>query len=369
MKKIITILFLMISTNIVSQNASTFFPSNTGYVWRYKIIPLDTLNNPIDSLVSFRVDSFATTVFLYNKDAKVVLSKTGLDPFLYEIPFLDSILYNMEGTNGNEYLGMNELEPFIDFLTQFLQDSTGEVYNFFKSFEGWKSYYRFANTVNVQYTVLQRDTTFTIDTLVLPLRFQILGRRLNDQTIDTEIGVFNCKKFTLERRLSYLINLPPPLPPLTVKIVGLLDTIWVAPQNWIVKTFTPSTTIDLNFIGLGSFTIPGFKTDIHNPPLSVNDDMKIIPELILYQNFPNPFNPITTIKWSSSIDGWTTLKIFDPLGVELIKLVDEFKPAGTYNVQFNSQEINKLSSFSSGVYFYQLKVGNYLQTNKMIILK
>lgn len=366
MKNLITLILLLTFVDSYTQNASTFFPTNQGHIWRYKMTPLDTLNNPIDSLVAFRVDSFATSALMYGKDAKVLLSKTGDDPFLYEEPYLDTILLNFEGTIGNEYLGMEQLSFIADLIGQFFQDTTGGVLNFFKSFEGWKSYYRFANAVNSQYTILQRDTTFTIDTLTLPLRFQILGRRLNDETIQTELGQFTCKKFTLERRISYLLLLPPPIPPLAVKIVGFLDTLWIAPNNWIVKTFLPSTTVDLTFIGLGSFSVPGMKMDVHNPPLSVNDIEFTSSNFKLYQNYPNPFNPSTVISYQLPVNSQVKLKVYDILGNEVMTLVDEYKEAGNYEVELN---VGQTISLSSGVYIYRLTVGEYTASKKMVIIK
>jgi hypothetical protein len=84
---------------------------------------------------------------------------------------------------------------------------------------------------------------------------------------------------------------------------------------------------------------------------------------LLSQNYPNPFNPSTTIKYSIAQFSNVVLKIFDILGNEIETLVDEEKPAGEYKVEFNG------TSLTSGIYFYQLKAGNYIETNKMILLK
>jgi len=83
----------------------------------------------------------------------------------------------------------------------------------------------------------------------------------------------------------------------------------------------------------------------------------------LNQNYPNPFNPSTRISWQSSVGRWQTLKIYDVLGNEIATLVDEFKSAGTYEVEFDG------SRLSSGVYFYQLRIGEFVQTRKMILAK
>jgi hypothetical protein len=83
----------------------------------------------------------------------------------------------------------------------------------------------------------------------------------------------------------------------------------------------------------------------------------------LEQNYPNPFNPSTTIKFTISDFGFTTLKIYDVLGNEVVTLVDEYKTAGSYEVEWNAKEL------PSGVYFYQLKTEGFIETKKMILLK
>ncbi len=83
----------------------------------------------------------------------------------------------------------------------------------------------------------------------------------------------------------------------------------------------------------------------------------------LEQNYPNPFNPSTTISWQLPVNSWLTLKVFDVLGSEVITLVNEYKQAGNYNVKFEG------SKYPSGLYFYQLKAGNFVQTKKMVLLR
>lgn len=95
------------------------------------------------------------------------------------------------------------------------------------------------------------------------------------------------------------------------------------------------------------------------------DDKKSeLPEnFALEQNYPNPFNPVTKIKWQSPISGWQTLKVFDMIGNEIATLVNEYKTAGKYEVDFDG---NKLAS---GVYLYKLITGNFVSTKKMILIK
>ncbi len=101
---------------------------------------------------------------------------------------------------------------------------------------------------------------------------------------------------------------------------------------------------------------------------------------VLYQNYPNPFNPSTKIKYTipsvtlSGVEGsLVTLKVYDVLGNEVATLVNEEKPAGTYELEFSakggSASGGNAYSLTSGIYFYQLKAGNIISIKKMILLK
>jgi hypothetical protein len=83
----------------------------------------------------------------------------------------------------------------------------------------------------------------------------------------------------------------------------------------------------------------------------------------LSQNYPNPFNPSTNIQFSIVRRQLTIVKVFDVLGREVATLVNEVKEPGTYTVQFNA------SSLASGVYFYRLQAGDFVQTKKLVLLK
>ena len=83
----------------------------------------------------------------------------------------------------------------------------------------------------------------------------------------------------------------------------------------------------------------------------------------LSQNYPNPFNPVTKIKYSVPGSEIVKIKVYDVLGSEIAVLVNEEKSAGTYEVDWDA------SRFSSGVYFYQLNAGSFIETKKMILLR
>ncbi|MFA6540950.1 MAG: T9SS type A sorting domain-containing protein, partial [Bacteroidota bacterium] len=83
----------------------------------------------------------------------------------------------------------------------------------------------------------------------------------------------------------------------------------------------------------------------------------------LEQNFPNPFNPSTTITYRMPAKGRVVMRVFDILGTEITTLVDGVRDAGEYHVQFDG------STLSSGIYFYQVQTDAALQTKKMMLLK
>jgi len=98
--------------------------------------------------------------------------------------------------------------------------------------------------------------------------------------------------------------------------------------------------------------------------IGVNNNSAEMPvKYSLIQNYPNPFNPVTSIKYSLPRSGFVSLKIYDVLGKEIIKLVNEYKQAGNYKVDFEA------SNISSGIYFYKLESANFSATKKMILIK
>ena len=127
------------------------------------------------------------------------------------------------------------------------------------------------------------------------------------------------------------------------------------------------------FYSFGNYKlVPRKNSDFvgHVTSLSVNETLPI--DYTLSQNYPNPFNPSTVIKYTipnlkSSLNSNVVLKIYDILGREVKTLVNENQRPGTYEIQFDTFSIEE--QISSGIYFYSLKVGDFFQTKKMILLK
>lgn len=96
---------------------------------------------------------------------------------------------------------------------------------------------------------------------------------------------------------------------------------------------------------------------------AVEIDLGTPQEYTLKQNYPNPFNPSTVISFSVPVTAPVTLKIYDVLGNEVATLVNEQKPSGVHEIEFNAAEL------TSGIYFYQLKSGAFTQSKKMLLIK
>ncbi len=96
---------------------------------------------------------------------------------------------------------------------------------------------------------------------------------------------------------------------------------------------------------------------------AVGNENTLLNKFSLEQNYPNPFNPSTAIQYAISSIQFVSLKLYDVLGNEVASLINEEKPVGAYEIQIDG------SKFSSGVYFYKLQAGNFIETKKMVLLR
>jgi len=144
----------------------------------------------------------------------------------------------------------------------------------------------------------------------------------------------------------------------------MLDAAWNTPKYLGTVKFKSGNKLE--FIARNNMTgvTNTYKYDGTDIPLSVRlDDQGIPTEYAISQNYPNPFNPSTKIAYSLPVSGFASLKVYDVVGREVAVLVNGYQQSGRYNIQFNAQNL------SSGMYFYQLKSGNFVQTMKMLLVK
>lgn len=150
----------------------------------------------------------------------------------------------------------------------------------------------------------------------------------------------------------------------------------------VVPTFKFTFKMDIGLIDVsysdGCLCLP-FDWTRHTLRSSIivgipNSGEKLLPkDYSLNQNYPNPFNPTTIISYSIPNQGNVKIIIYDALGTEVTLLVNEEKEAGNYTAEFNtanlSSGISSKGGYTSGVYFYQIRAGEFIQTKKMILLR
>lgn len=130
-------------------------------------------------------------------------------------------------------------------------------------------------------------------------------------------------------------------------------------QNWVLTSEIGENYI---FYETGEITIPTSEKFILTKK-------PILPtQFTLHHNFPNPFNPITTLRYDLPTDAFVTLTVFDMLGREITKLVNTNQEAGFKSVKWDAKD-NFGKPVSAGVYLYQIQTGDFTQTRKMILLK
>lgn len=351
MKKILILLLLFISAGAFAQNASTYFPSSPGYKWFYKNTPLDSLNNPMTNLVTYRIDSFAVVQNYNGKQANVVRKKDFLTSFNQERPYNDTSYYNFDGTNGWEFLFASVDTTIIPFPG---------IGNFLAGLRNWYSVFRFAQAVNSEYTLIQKDTTISFDTISAPLRFKYKAKRLNDETVNTVNGTYeNAKKFVTTTGLYIRILI------FEIPIVERPDTTWFASGVWMIKRVTPSVNVDLSGLGIPlSFSVPGNKYELENPTTGIQNISSETPSSFsLHQNYPNPFNPVTNIKFSIPKSSNVRIAVYNISGKEVDVLVNDNINAGTYQVSWNAER------HSSGTYFCRMSANGFTETKRMTLIK
>jgi hypothetical protein len=114
--------------------------------------------------------------------------------------------------------------------------------------------------------------------------------------------------------------------------------------------------------GVGAYAIVD-DLSLGGPATAITGNNVSINSFELKQNYPNPFNPSTVISYTLPTSGEVTLKVYNVLGDEVTTLVNEEKSAGSYEVKFDASQL------SSGIYFYKLQAGLFVETKKMMLIR
>ena len=156
--------------------------------------------------------------------------------------------------------------------------------------------------------------------------------------------------------------------PITTQVDGFIGGHTIIYKLWKASSSTEvdsvivtydSASPDTTFTALGTAFV-----NLEFIDQSTGLTIETIPtKYFISQNFPNPFNPTTKIRYEIPKESFVSLKVYDMLGREVKSLVNEEKPAGSYEINFNAYNL------SSGIYFYTIKAGGFVQTKKLILLK
>ena len=148
--------------------------------------------------------------------------------------------------------------------------------------------------------------------------------------------------------------------------LGTLKFNYVIPGCCVNMSFMHNSAV---FSGLWSPMVYSTDWTATNPDscmisaVSQHQVQEVPTKYYLSQNYPNPFNPTTSIKYSVIKPGLVSLKVYDILGRQVAELVNQYKSAGTYVVDFDA------SALTSGMYFYKLEAGDYKEVKRMILVK
>ena len=233
---------------------------------------------------------------------------------IYEYANQKELMYDHVITDQFKNVCENVSQMNLDFFfDQWIYDEYYPVYEY--SFDQNQSTF----DLNIQIEQTQSNNGWR-SIFEMPIQLKLIY----EDNSDTTITVWNNKqKQNFNIALSKNIN-----------------NIEFDPDNWILKKVKRVST--------------GIVENILN---------KLPIKFSLFQNYPNPFNPSTTIKYSIPQQSYITLKIYDILGRQVATVIDEVKPPGNYQVEFNA------ANLPSGVYFYRIQAGSFNQVRKMLLIK
>ena len=329
----------------------------------FEVTHLDSVNNPLPSGQEVRIDSLTAAREYSGRNGYGVVSKRAAAASIRQVGYTDTNYVDPGTGDGYEYYNaayqMSALSGPLSSI------GISDISSIGKAFNGWYSLYRFSSAVNSTYSVFKHDTTVMMNGSAMPVRLELSGKRLSDDSVQTKAGKFICKRFLMNFVVSYLVTIAP-LPQMAIPIATFADTVSITQDKWIVKSFVPATKIDLSLLGLGVFNVPGEVTSLitENMVFAIASEQhqdKI--EYRLEDCYPNPFNPVTTIGYKVGETSRVLLKVYNGLGKEVGTVIDDVQNAGEYKVAFNA------ASLPSGVYFYHLQTGRYKAVKKILLVK
>jgi len=292
----------------------------------------------------------------------------------FSIDFVDDLTGFVAGNNrmiykttngGTEWVQVNQLGSFALWSIDMVDSLVGFA----------------VGMISLTYRTTDGGDNWTLNWLYPP-EVQFTSVKFYDRTLGFIVGYYGEIYKTTNAGLTWQVKNSGVITSLydiyfmdkdTVLIVGKDGVILKSTnmgEDWIqLERRTTNSLYSVSFIDSTTGFIVGQNGTIlgkNMPITSVMDDVyssSIQAQIEMDQNFPNPFNPETKIKFRIPESGFISLKVFDILGREVATLINEDKYAGEYEIIFNA------TGLASGIYFYRLRAGNYFETKKMNIIK
>jgi hypothetical protein len=239
---------------------------------------------------------------------------------------------------------------------------TGAVFDAATHFFYWAPGFNQQGTYNIKFTVSDGKLTSDITVVITVQNVNqspAFTKTLAEQTISAYVPAV---EFTFQYEASdpdgdvLTFSLEGAYPVgCSITSSGLLKWAPTASQVGMVYTLTIK-------VSDGSYSATTTTVITVDKLVSVNEE-KLPTETTLYQNYPNPFNPTTTIEYSLKNDSQVSISVFNILGQEVMSLVNAFKRAGYYSLEFDG------TNLESGIYVYRIIAGNYTDVKRMMLLK
>ncbi len=340
----------------------------------YKLLSSGS-NNPFPENLFYHYDS------LYHK---ILVRVPGIDTAKLAVDFnlpIDSVFISYIKGEPIEFisLGISSEVLWGDSINVYSIKSTNialdkYTYKFVKEIGLIKYQYTYADNMYVY-----NENNFTISALIDSNIFNPIVLKIDslypviDRPIDT---------FPYLTTIPYTANYKQLISHFFLSLIQQREDSTIFSRNYNISISNPRVQINLTDIEIGdviklkatlkdisifnnvsTFPDAGWLSYLILPPVVNSESITSNLTYSLRQNYPNPFNPFTTIKYSVPERTFVSLKIYDVLGNEIKILVDEEKDAGNYSVKFNA------SKLASGIYFYKMMTGKFVQTKKMILIR
>jgi parallel beta-helix repeat protein len=286
-------------------------------------------------------------------DTTYTIRMSYLPPIHYNNIFNNTAKYELYNTNGNSttldaknnWWGTTVDAQIADKIFDWMEDASVGIVNYSSYLTALDTAAPMSPPVNVTKTDLgggQIKVTWNRNQEGDIAGYRIYAGGYNGYSFTNAVDVGNDTTFTLT---SMTLS----------KNIG----VTAYDKNFSAGNDDPSTIVNDNMTNGNEswFTLASTVTGITEGADNLPGEYKLI------QNYPNPFNPSTTINYSIAKDGYVSLSVYNAIGCKVATIVNGYKPAGNYSVQFNGNNL------ASGIYFYRLESGNFSAAKKFILMK